>query len=84
MQKRGVSVQAISRAAQLLTSKMNYRRLKREIWELGQENEFMSNQWDKASPAEKLLGICLKVAEEEIKAEVNKRVLELNERRYER
>lgn len=36
----------------------------------------MSNQWDNASPAEKLGIKRLKVAEEEIKAEVNKRVLE--------
>ncbi len=44
----------------------------------------MSNQWDKATPGREALGIKrLKVAEEEIKEEVNKRVLE-QMRRYER
>ena len=50
--------------------------VKEENLRIRQENEFMSNQWDKASPAEKLGIKRLKVAEEEIKAEVNKRVLE--------
>ena len=50
--------------------------VKEENLRIRQENEFMSNQWDNASPAEKLGIKRLKVAEEEIKAEVNKRVLE--------
>lgn len=50
--------------------------VKEENLRIRQENEFMNNQWDKASPAEKLGIKRLKVAEEEIKAEVNKRVLE--------
>lgn len=50
--------------------------VKKENLRIRQENEFMNNQWDKASPAEKLGIKRLKVAEEEIKAEVNKRVLE--------
>ena len=50
--------------------------VKEENLRIRQENEFMSNQWDKASTAEKLGIKRLKVAEEEIKAEVNKRVLE--------
>lgn len=50
--------------------------VKEENLRIRQENEFMNNQWDKASPAEKLGIKRLKVTEEEIKAEVNKRVLE--------
>lgn len=50
--------------------------VKEENLRIRQENEFMSNQWDNASPAEKLGIKRLKVVEEEIKAEVNKRVLE--------
>lgn len=50
--------------------------VKEENLRIRQENEFMNNQWDKATPAEKLGIKRLKVTEEEIKAEVNKRVLE--------
>lgn len=50
--------------------------VKEENLRIRQENEFMNAQWDNASPAEKLGIKRLKVAEEEIKAEVNKRVLE--------
>lgn len=50
--------------------------IKEENLRIRQENEFMNNQWDKATPAEKLGIKRLKVTEEEIKAEVNKRVLE--------
>lgn len=50
--------------------------VKEENLRIRQENEFMNNQWDKATPAEKLGIKRLKATEEEIKAEVNKRVLE--------
>ncbi len=55
--KRGVSVKQLAEQVKqkLLTSKMNYRRLKN--LRIRQENEFMSNQWDKASPAEKLINV---------------------------
>lgn len=61
---------------EVIDLKDELKEIKKENQRIRQENEFMSNQWDKASPAEKLGIKRLKVAEEEIKAEVNKRVLE--------
>ena len=61
---------------EVIDLKDELKEIKKENQRIRQENEFMSNQWDNASPAEKLGIKRLKIAEEEIEVEVNRRVLE--------